>query len=108
MQVLAAAAPGVSEKNYRKGGGLSHIIAKHGPEVLDDVVETIAKGIPIREQGTGVMKRVVLQHKGHEAVLSLYKSGDRQVWLLTGFKTGKSDINFDLSQLKDPIFFKPN
>jgi hypothetical protein len=86
----------------------SHIIAKHGAEVLDDVVETIAKGIPIWEQGAGITKRVVLQYRQHEAVLSLYKSGDRHTWLLSGFKTGQTDINFDLSQLRGPIFFKPN
>jgi len=100
--------PGVPDKKYRKGGGLSHIIAKHGPEVLDDMVETIAKGIPIQQRGQGTGERIVLLHRGHEVVLSLYRGQERETWLLTGYKTGVSDINFDLSQLNAPIFFKAN
>jgi len=100
--------PGVVGKNYRKGGGLSHIIAKHGAEVLDDVVETIAQGIVIRRIGPGEGERVVLLHRGHEAILSLYRGEGQEVWLLSGYRIGTSDINFDLSQLRGPIFFKPN
>ncbi|NIA72527.1 hypothetical protein HBA54_28460, partial [Pelagibius litoralis] len=95
-------------KKYRGGGGLAHVIAKHGAEVVDDVIETIAKGTLAREQGSGTGKKIVLSHRGHEAVISFYKGATRQTWLLTGFKTGLTDINFDISRLRAPIFFKPN
>ena len=98
--------PGIPSKKYRKGGGLSHLIAKHGVEIVDDVIETIAKGTPVERVGYGSDKRLVLHYRGHEAVLSLYREEGRETWLLTGFKTGPTDINFDLSELKGPLFFK--
>ena len=98
--------PGNPSKKYKKGGGLSHIIAKHGIEVVDDVIETIAKGKLFRKQGPGTGEKIVFSHRGHEAVISFYKGATRQTWLLTGFKTGDTDINFDISQLRAPIFFK--
>ncbi|NIA72535.1 hypothetical protein HBA54_28500, partial [Pelagibius litoralis] len=89
--------PGNPAKKYKKGSGLSHIIAKHGAEVVHDVIETVAKGMVIRRVGQGEGERVVLYFKGHEAALSLFQSENRQTWLLTGYKTGISDINFDVS-----------
>ena len=35
--------PGTGPK-FKGGSGLSHIIAKHGVEVMEDVVDTVAKG----------------------------------------------------------------
>ena len=100
--------PGVSSKKYKKGGGLSHVIAKHGVEVIDDLIETIAKGTPIGGPIDEKTARVILYHRGHEAILSLYRGEGRETWLLSGYKTGPTDINFDLSELKGPLFFKPN
>ncbi|MEQ9609043.1 MAG: hypothetical protein RLN99_15395, partial [Kiloniellaceae bacterium] len=98
--------PGVSAKKYRKGGGLSHIIAKHGVEVVDDLIETIAKGTLLGGPIDGKTTRVILYHRGHKVFLNLYRGEGRETWLLTGYKTGPSDINFDLSQLTGPLFFK--
>src|SRR5690606_20491636 len=35
---------GNGAKRYRGGSGLAHIIAKHGPEVMPEVIEAISKG----------------------------------------------------------------
>ena len=101
-------APGNPRRQYRGGSGLSHIIAKHGPEVMQDVVETIAKGTHVlvnRDLGT----KMIIQHGRRKAVLVLVeaRTGTRGSWLLTGYEKGKPDINFDLSQLRRPIFFNP-
>ena len=84
------------------------MIAKHGVEVVDDLIETIAKGTPIGGPIDDKTTRVILYHRGHEAILSLYRGEGRETWLLSGYKTGPTDINFDLSELKGPLFFKPN
>ncbi|MCZ6743419.1 MAG: hypothetical protein O7D31_01860, partial [Alphaproteobacteria bacterium] len=97
--------PGNPAKQYLKGSGLSHIIAKHGVEMVDDVLETVARG-KLTDIDRG---RALITHKGHKAVLSLHRFGERETWLLTGYRTPKgNDINFDLSKLRDSMFFKTN
>lgn len=100
---------GDAAKKYRGGSGLAHIIAKHGPEVMPEVIETIAKGTHDVAK-TATDRRMVITHGNNKAVLVLAGGrGRRQgTWLLTGFEMGDSDINFDLSQIKEPLFFKSN
>ena len=100
---------GNAAKKYRGGSGLAHIIAKHGPEVMPEVIEIIAKGTHTFV-GSGINKRMIIRHNDHIAVLSHFNfsTGTRDSWLLTGYVKGDTDINFDLSQLIGPLFFKSN
>ncbi|GAB4377346.1 MAG: hypothetical protein Kow00114_41600 [Kiloniellaceae bacterium] len=98
---------GNAAKKYRGGSGIAHIIAKHGPEVIPGVIDTISKGThTIVERGVG--RKMVIKYGNHKAVLVLVeaRAGKRGSWLLTGYEKGDTDINFDLSQLKGPLFFK--
>ncbi|MEO3429716.1 hypothetical protein AAFN88_12700 [Pelagibius sp. CAU 1746] len=100
---------GNAAKRYRGGSGLAHIIAKHGPEVMPEVIETITKGTH-RVLRSGPNERMVIEYNGTRVVLALFDKveGKRKSWLLTGFEKGDTDINFDLSQLMGPLFFKSN
>ena len=77
---------GNPKKDYEGGFGVSHIIAKHGEPVANKVIEVIANGKIIKEYGPEAGKRVNIGHDGHTAVLSLHKKGNRETWLLTGWK----------------------
>ncbi len=100
---------GNAAKKYRGGSGLAHIIAKHGPEVMPEVIETISKGRHTFV-GSGVNQRMIIQHNDQIVILSHFNfgSGKHESWLLTGYQKGDTDINFDLSQLTGPLFFKAN
>ncbi len=98
--------PGTPPK-YRRGSGLSHIIAKHGVEVLEDVIHTIARGTS-GFKGQGKNRKLELVHGGNLVILKLFRDGNRETWLLSGYKIGdpkKTDIPFDLSQIKGPVYF---
>ena len=100
--------PGNPAWRYSNGSGWSHIIAKHGIEVVDDVIDVIAHGtIYERRVDRGVVK-VTLLHNNHKATLVLSSPTDPRPnsWLLTGFEEGTGkDVRFDLSQLDGPVFF---
>jgi hypothetical protein len=70
---------------FKKGWGISHIIAKHGKGVAREVVNTIAYGKQVNQQVAAGGDRIFLDDGKHTAVLSLYKYGDRKTWLLTGW-----------------------
>ena len=95
-----------SGPEFRGGSGLSHIIAKHGIEVMEDVVGTVAKGkisrVPDKPD------RLILDHGNTRAVLALIKDGKLENWVLTGFERGKPNLNFNLRELTGPVFFKGN
>jgi hypothetical protein len=98
---------GNAARKYRGGSGLAHIIAKHGPEVMPKVIETISKGRhEVFRRGVG--QKMIIRHGNHTAILVLAdaKTGKKGTWLLTGYEMGDTDINFDLSQLTGPLFFK--
>lgn len=100
--------PGNPANEYVKGSGLSHIIAKHGVEVVDDVVETIARG-PVKIDPSRTSLRAIIDYKGHRKVLELHRFGKRETWLLTGYRTPEgANIKFDLSKLTGSMFFKTN
>ena len=84
-------APGDPSKKYGGGSGLSHIIAKHGVEVVEPAIETIARGRVLREEGGGINRRVVLEHAGHKVILSLHDFGTRATWLITAYKKRSKD-----------------
>jgi hypothetical protein len=89
---------GERNKNFKKGYGIAHIIAKRdeegktiaqlkgqkGVEVAEKVVEAIAKGNIIKVlEGN---QTVWIEYKNYIAVLSFNKDGKEETWLLTGFK----------------------
>ena len=88
------------------GNGFSKIIAKHGIEVIEDVIETLSRGriVGARFPGTD-NERKTIRYKNTLISLALYKDHNRETWLLTGYRKGK-DISFDMSKLIDPVFFK--
>jgi hypothetical protein len=76
---------------FKQGKGIAHILAKHvpesGSELLDKIVETIAKGEVIQEKTAGgsTQSRLVLEHNGYVALLSM--NDDSGAWLLSGWET---------------------
>ena len=84
---------GKGEK-FKQGYGVAHILAKHVPESGEDlpykIVETIAKGKITRVQtlAGSSQPRLVLEHDGYTAILSL-SNGENSTWLLTGWEDFK-------------------
>lgn len=83
--------PGKGAK-FKKGYGLAHILAKHGPEsgrgILSKIVETLAKGTDIELQRypmKGVQARIKIHYRDYTAILS-DKNGKKNAWLLTGWE----------------------
>lgn len=76
-------------KKFKGGYGISHIIAKHGDSTAKAMVKTIAKGEIVKRQEATEGSRVLIQHEGYTAVLSLYKDREIQTWLLTGWENTK-------------------
>lgn len=77
---------GNPERKFEGGYGVSHIVSKHGETVANKIVEVIAKGELVKESGPEGGNRVDINYDGHTAILSLYKEGNRETWLLTGWK----------------------
>ena len=79
-------------KGFTDGSGISHIIAKrnaeglNGEEIAMMMPEVIAKGKVGEVYGPPRGQRVNVTHGDHEAVLSLYRHGNEETWLLTGWK----------------------
>jgi isoleucyl-tRNA synthetase len=90
---------GDAERAYKGGSGLSHIIAKRTAEGEDglaiEMVEVIAKGEIIRE--APAKDTVNIQYNEYEAVLSKSRFGERETWLLTGWKINKPDASGEVS-----------
>ena len=88
--------PGRGPK-FKGGAGVSHIIAHRnaqgydGEAVARKMVEVIAKGEAINRRGPAGGERVDITHDGYTAVLSLYKDGERQTWLLSGWEDYKKE-----------------
>lgn len=66
-----------------KKKGLEHIAARHGAEVIPDVLEAIVDGKI--DKFVSTKKTVHVQKDGYEAVLSLDEHGKKKTWLLTGY-----------------------
>ena len=74
------------------GSGVSHLIARrnaegqNGEAVARKMVEVLAYGQMGPEYGPPGGQHRNVSHDGHTAVLSLYRFGSRETWLLTGWK----------------------
>ncbi len=90
---------GNPKKEFKQGFGISHIIAKHGSDVVHKVVEVIGRGQIVRVYGPEDGKRVNIEYDGHTAVLSLRKKGKDDTWLLTGWQNKTSD---ELGEVNGP------
>lgn len=77
-------------------GGVRHIIEKRSTEGYDgekialNMVDVIARGKRGEIYGPEGGRRVNISDNGHTAVLSLYKAGNKETWLLTGWKDDKA------------------
>ena len=100
--------PGDPTNRYSGGAGLSHIIAKHGAEAVEPVLETIARSGKVKRVVFKNKDRRVLRHGSHEVILDLRMYGKRMTWLLTGYKIGPdTDIPTNLDRIPGPFFFRP-
>jgi hypothetical protein len=94
---------------FKKGQGIAHIIAKRtaegadGEAVARKMVDVIARGRLVKMQEAPLGSRALIEHDGHTAVLSLYKEGNRQTWLLTGWENTKEAPN-----AKGKVYDSPN
>ena len=78
-------------KKFKKGYGIAHMIAKRNSEGLDGetfvkrLPEVIAKGKITERQTAPNGDRVLVKYGDITTVLSLYKDGNRQTWVVTGW-----------------------
>ena len=83
--------PGNPNKNYAGGSGVAKIIATRtaegadGEAVARKMVEVIALGDIGEPYGPQGGTRRNITYDGHTAVLSLWKDGEKETWLLTGW-----------------------
>ena len=95
--------PGVGEK-FKKGYGISHIIAKHGIDTVYKVVDVIAKGTEYDKQGNNQTEpsqyRLRLYHNGYTAVLS--KDETINHWLLTAWQKEET-AESDTAEVNDSV-----
>ncbi len=84
-------------KKLKKGSGIAHLIARRNSEGEDGaaiaraMVDVLAYGRISKEQKAEGGDRIFISYEGHTAVLSLYRFGNRETWLLTGWKDDASD-----------------
>lgn len=82
--------PGTGKK-FKKGYGIAHMIAKRNSEGLNGetfvkrLPEVIAKGKIAERQTAPNGDRVLVKYGDITTVLSLYKDGNRQTWVVTGW-----------------------
>ena len=81
-----------------KGAGIKHILENHGKESFVGIANSVVNG-QIKEyhkQG----QRLILEHDGYKAILSLNDNGKKKVWLLTGYKIDPDHKNPRSTQKK--------
>ncbi|WP_458400027.1 LPD23 domain-containing protein [Mailhella sp.] len=84
-------------RKLKGGSGVAHIIARRNSEGQDGeavarkLVEVLAYGEIGPEYGPEGGQHRNVTHDGHTAVLSLYRYGNRETWLLTGWKDHSAD-----------------
>jgi len=90
--------PGTEAKNLHDGHGISHIIAarnaqsQDGIEAARHMVRVVAEGQIGEPRGPENGKRVEVTLGEATAVLSLFKGGNKETWLLTGWKESAPDV----------------
>lgn len=103
--------PGTGKK-FKKGYGIAHMIAKRNSEGLDGeafvkrLPEVIAKGEIVERQTAPNGDRVLVKYGDITTVLSLYKDGNRQTWVVTGwddsvFENKKETTSSDAAAVYD-------
>ena len=85
--------PGTPERGYLDGHGFSHIIARRNTEGVDGegfvretIPQVLASGSLDKMYGPPNGRRADIVHRGNRVVLSLYRFGARETWVLTGFR----------------------
>lgn len=85
--------PGTPQKQYRDGWGLSHIVARRDLEsangrayAVETLPRVLAHGRLQKLRGPSNARRADIVYQGHLAVLSLYRHGQRETWVLTGYE----------------------
>ena len=95
-------------KNYARGSGIAHIVAKHGPEVLPGVLQAAVKGKFKVVQRRG-RTRYILEYEGHRTIVSPSLGKDNSIqWVVTGYRQGNKNITdnpFNVRDLKHGLFF---
>lgn len=82
---------GDEAKEFKRGYGISKIIAKRKREgleatdILYKIVKTLVYGVINRKFGPAHNQRIELEFNNCVAFLSEYKADDKYTWLLTGF-----------------------
>lgn len=82
---------GDPSNHYKKGSGISHIIAKRDDEEANSGVKTVKKLIDVLVNGkinkvVEAKQTIHIEKDGYEAIVSLNWCGTQITWLLTGFK----------------------
>lgn len=76
--------PGDPANDYKKGYGISKIVAKHGLSVAEEVPEIIVRGRIGGPYHSGQKRNIV--HGPYTATISLIKDGRNEHWVLTAFE----------------------
>ena len=99
---LKYGSPGTPENDFKKGFGISHIIAKRDYEHTTDPIAFPETGLEVARKLMDVIvygtvtktipakQCVHLQKDGFEAIISQNWHGDKVNWLLTGWKQIKN------------------
>jgi len=103
--------PGDTGQKFKGGHGISHIIAKRdaetgsGLDVAIKLVEVIARGqlqkeVPLKDT-------VHIVYDEFEAVLSKSRFGEKETWLLTGWKINKPGASEEVSTATTATHISP-
>jgi isoleucyl-tRNA synthetase len=105
---------GIADKDFKKGYGISKIIAKrkkegHEPkEILHKIAEVLALGKINRIFGPEKNRRIELEYDNHIAFVNEYQNEAKYNWLLTGFKRkSETDATDEVSDPFDSTQINP-
>ena len=97
---------GNPNKEYKGGYGLAHIGAKHGEEVIRQILDVMCNG-KIDRYVSG-NKTAVLSNGKFECVVALTRNGNKESWLLSGWdKIEKAGGNSEVSTQSVPMQGSP-
>ncbi|GAB4193314.1 MAG: hypothetical protein OHK0024_33520 [Thalassobaculales bacterium] len=85
--------PGTPKKNYSDGGGIAHIIAKHGEGAAHAVPLVLSRGEKGAPYGPPGARRVNIKYRHNEAALSQgYLDRGGLTWVLTAWDENVPDV----------------
>lgn len=97
---------GNPNKEYKGGYGLAHIGAKHGEEVIRQILDVMCNGKIDRYVAGN--KTAVLSNGKFECVVALTRNGNKESWLLSGWdKIEKAGGNSEVSTQSVPMQGSP-